>query len=92
MDLDELLNLSTETKEKTGTTPIVDHKIKKAHGLMQGKCPRCLNGNVSQLDDKEGFGRVYFCNLCEWSGWLPFAFIDITDEDTQTYTLLKFFP
>ncbi len=92
MDLAKLLQDSAYVKEKTGATPFLDLKIKRAYTLLQGKCPKCLNGNISQLDDKDGYGRSYFCNLCDWAGWLPFAYIDITDEDTAAYTLVAFFP
>ena len=87
-----LLKLSADIKENTGTTPFLEPKIQKAHDLLHGKCPRCRNGNVSQINDKEGYGRGYFCNLCDWAGWLPFKLIDIADEDTLAYTLVKFFP
>lgn len=92
MNLTKLLQDSKDIKEKSGTTPFLDNKIKKAHNIVQGKCPRCRKGNVSYQEDKEGFGRAYYCNLCEWAGWLPFALINITDDDTVAYTLVTFYP
>ena len=92
MNLAKLLQDSEDIKGKTGTTPFVGWKIKKAHDLIQGKCPRCKNGNISYQEDKEGCGRSYVCNLCDWAGWLPFALINITDDDTVAYTLVTFYP
>jgi hypothetical protein len=88
MDIDSLLKLSAQIKEHSGVTPIYEPQLKKAHALLKDKCPRCNNGDITTQDDK--LGRLYCCNLCEWSGWVPLRFIEIVDDETIALALVKF--
>jgi len=93
--MDDIYNALLKIKELTGTTFIMEPKIKKARDLVMHKtCPRCGKGTVTYIDLENNEGRNYYCNLCDWKGWLPTSLINLPEatEDMLAFTLVEFCP